>query len=277
MYQILFDLKERKPEYFYENVNISKIFGAFPGMIWNGGVYYSGISPIESAYQIKNLYHNFQIPIKLTLTNPLLKKEDCYDRYCNKIVEIFETGENEILVASPILEEYLREKFPGYKYNRSIIASATDENFEQLLNKYNMIVLPRRKVKDFDYLNSIKPENRSRVEILCTDPCSIECPRLYSHYEDYAKATLYEISGMDECLNCSGFNLNEVVLKRFEYIQYQISYQEIVENYEPLGFTEFKISGRSHKIIDPLCSLIPYLIKPTYQLEIVRYILNRIS
>lgn len=245
-------------------------------MIWNGGTFFPGIASIDVVCQVRDFYHNLGIPLKLTLTNPLLTKEDCYDRYCNKIVELFETGENEILVASPILEEYLRKKYPNYKFNRSIVASKDDVNYEDLLDRYSMIVLPRRKIKDFDFLNSIAPENRSRFELLCTDPCPIDCPRLYTHYEDYARTTLYETSPRTPINKCSTFDAEDAVIQKMAFAQYQISYQEIIEKYVPLGFTEFKISGRG-SAQSALFAVLPFLIQPQYQLAVAQYILYRVT
>lgn len=65
-----------------------------------------------------------------------------------------------------------------------------------------MIVLPRRVLKDFDFLNSIPIEKRNKFKILCNDPCPINCPFLYEHYKNYGKVSLFEESGNASLLEC---------------------------------------------------------------------------
>ena len=73
-------------------------------MIWNGGTVNQGYQPsLEKIKEIIDFYYGNNIEIALTLTNPLLTKEDLYDRYCNKIVSLCENENNSILVSSSIL------------------------------------------------------------------------------------------------------------------------------------------------------------------------------
>ena len=60
------------------------------------------------------------------------------------------------------------------------------------------------------------------------------------------------------------------------FAQYQISYQEIIEKYAPLGYTEFKISGRG-SAQSALFAILPFLIRPQYQLAVAQYVLYRTS
>ena len=52
-----------------------------------------------------------------------------------------------------------------------------------------------------------------------------------------------------------------------------ISYDEIKEIYEPLGYSEFKISGRWNKNSIAL-NVTRYLIKPEYQFDVLSYLLG---
>lgn len=272
IYGELIELNTNHPEYFYDDIRINCVFGAFPGMIWNGGgvIGNTNIPDINEIIRIKELYEFYNIPLKLTLTNPSLTKEDCYDRYCNKVVELMQNEHNMILVSSPILEEYLREKYPNYKYCKSIIASEFDCNYEQELEKYHEIVLPRRLVKDFDFLQTINEKNRSRFELLCNDPCPIDCPRLYSHYKDFAKVTLYE-KHISEIETCTAISCTE--LRGVSTIKDQISYNEIINKYLPLGYNQFKLAGRGG-VYNILHGLVKYFIKEEYQYETIFYLLN---
>jgi collagenase-like PrtC family protease len=54
--------------------------------------------------------------LRFTFSNSLLEEKHIYDTYCNLIMEEADTGNNEVIVNSPILEQYLRENYPNYKY-----------------------------------------------------------------------------------------------------------------------------------------------------------------
>lgn len=274
VYKVLNFFKNRYPEIFYENTNIKYVFGTFSNMIWNGGCINMGEGKsLLDIQHICNEYDKLNINLQLTLTNPLLKEEHCHDIYCNSVLDLLKDRNYTILVASPILEDYLRSKFKNnYNFSRSIINTREDYNFEEVLNNniYKEIVLPRRHSKNFDFLKLIDYKNRNRIEILCNDPCPIDCPRMYTHYEEYAKATLYqELYPLTKCTNNKR---NNGILEN--YWEDNILYEDIVTQYLPEGYTEFKISGRGGEDIDILCNLIFYLVKPKYQIPLIRRVLK---
>lgn len=271
IYKTLLELQQTVPKCFNSNVIIESIFDTFPNMIWNGGTINQGYQPsLEKIKEIINFYYENNIEIALTLTNPLLTKEDLYDRYCNKIVSLCENENNSILVSSSILEEYIRNKYPKFKIKRSIIASNKNIDYLPLLNKYDKIVLPRRQVKDFKFLESIPIEVRNRFELLCNDPCPITCPYLYKHYNGFAKITLYEDVTSKDILKCKTLNSNDP-LKNFYYKDDQITYNEIYEKYLPLSYNSFKLSGRND-IFTIIFSIVPFFFKQEYQLELAHYL-----
>lgn len=271
IYKTLLELQQTVPKCFNSNVIIESIFDTFPNMIWNGGTINQGYQPsLEKIKEIINFYYENNIEIALTLTNPLLTKEDLYDRYCNKIVSLCENENNSILVSSSVLEEYIRNKYPKFKIKRSIIASNKNIDYLPLLNKYDKIVLPRRQVKDFKFLESIPIEVRNRFELLCNDPCPITCPYLYKHYNGFAKITLYEDVTSKDILKCKTLNSNDP-LKNFYYKDDQITYNEIYEKYLPLSYNSFKLSGRND-IFTIIFSIVPFFFKQEYQLELAHYL-----
>lgn len=271
IYKTLLELQQTVPECFNSNVIIESIFDTFPNMIWNGGTINQGYQPsLEKIKEIINFYYENNIEIALTLTNSLLTKEDLYDRYCNKIVSLCENENNSILVSSSILEEYIRNKYPKFKIKRSIIASNKNIDYLPLLNKYDKIVLPRRQVKDFKFLESIPIEVRNRFELLCNDPCPITCPYLYKHYNGFAKITLYEDITSKDILKCKTLNSDDP-LKNFYYKDDQITYNEIYEKYLPLSYNSFKLSGRND-VFTIIFSIVPFFFKQEYQLELAHYL-----
>ena len=271
IYKTLLELQQTAPDCFNSNITIESIFDTFPNMIWNGGTINQGYQPsLEKIKEIIDFYYVNNIEIALTLTNPLLTKEDLYDRYCNKIVSLCENENNSILVSSSILEEYIRNKYPKFKIKRSIIASNKNTDYLSLLNKYDKIVLPRRQIKDFKFLESIPIEVRNRFELLCNDPCPIACPYLYKHYNGFAKITLYEEVTSKDILKCKTLKSDDP-LKNFHYKNDQITYNEICEKYLPLSYNSFKLSGRND-VFTIIFSIVPFFFKQEYQLELAHYL-----
>lgn len=263
------NLKAEAPYIFLPNSEIASVFGIFPGAIWNGGGMSFGGQKIWTREEMKSIieYYNFElhIPLRFTFTNPLLAQEHVYDTFCNVIAECGHNGYNEILVVSPILEAYLRERYPNYKYCRSIIG--TREIPCDLSDKYDLTVMRRIKNNDWEFLEQIPQEKRHKVEFLCTDPCPDNCPRLYTHYRDFARGTL-EFSTSDESQRCNMFE----VKGRFKHhyttgLKTYISREMIDNEYLPRGFNQFKISGRG-SFIGAMNGIVEYMIKPEYRQDV---------
>lgn len=271
---IIKDLLNQYPYAFVDNVNIGSAYGVFPNMIWNGGGWAAGIT--QDLGQIKDIlefYRMSEIPIRLTLTNPTLDEIDCLDKYCNSVLTIASDFSNvEILINSPILEKHIKTFYPNFILNKSILAGANNSTINEYLDdckKYHNIVLPRRFNKDFNFLNQIPINMRNRFELLCTDPCPVNCPNLYSHYDitgDFQRGVNLDKRN----LFCSHKFKTPFMLS--EYQAHQISLQEIETVYEPMGFSEFKLSGRSN--ITGIVNMIFYFFKPEYYRDACAIILG---
>lgn len=276
IYRELLIFKYYHPNYFYDNFYIETIFGHFPNMVWGGGGQVLGeMVELKDVESIFKFYNDMSIGLQLTMTNPLLEKTDVYDRYCNAILDrLLEYPLNSVLVSSPCLENYIREKHPEAKIDLSIIATTNPKNinkdFNNILENYNRLVLPRKYIKDFNYLNNIKEEYRDKIELLCNDPCPIDCPRLFSHYCDHAKANLYSTS--DIYCPCTYVDRNDLTF--FQNMEHKIFYNDF-QSYQDVGYNHFKISGRGDTLTTINC-IIPYMVKPEYQLEVAFYILKKV-
>ena len=113
---LFFDYLSQHPEYFIPNLNISAIYGNFPFCTWDGGRAYINNrhhSTVEEIQKLQKIYnYDFGIPMRFIFTNKLIEEQDCYDRFNNLVLSICNNGINEIVVNSPILEQYLRENYP---------------------------------------------------------------------------------------------------------------------------------------------------------------------
>lgn len=267
IYDFILKFQQDFPEAFYENTKIATVFGNFPNSIWNGGGFY--FSQAWEKEEVKDLIHLYNdtlnIPLRFTFTNPLIEERHCYDSYCNMIAECGHNGKNEILTSSRILENYLRKTYPKYKYCHSIIASK-DTPYD-MDKKYHISVMQRRMNNNWEFLETIPMKQRGSIEFLCNDPCPDDCPRLYTHYRDFARAQI-EFDSSSPLLGCSMKHIKgEFVNKYTKTLETYISREMIEKIYFPRGFNQFKLSGRGdyHAIIN---NIIDYWVKPEYKNDI---------
>jgi hypothetical protein len=280
-YALLFELKEKSGQCFYPNVNISTIYGNFPGCIWNGGGFsFNSVVDIRTMRDYFSWYQDKGVTLQLTFTNPVLEETDVYDRYGNAILDAAAEFDNiEILVVSPCLEKYIREKYPHIKIDKSIISTTRDRETSQdsldgylnILDNYNKCVLPRKYTKDRKFLDTIPQEYRNRFEILVTDPCPVYCPHLYEHYEEFGRMQLFQ-EPLNTNLGCQMIS-GDNPFRQWMYRAHQVQYDELTEFYDKEGFSEIKISGRGTYVFVVL-QLVPYLIKPEYHLDVYKWLLD---
>lgn len=272
-YTVLTHLQHDHPEIFYDDTKIVSVFGCFHGAIWNGGSIFLGGSETRQVIQdtIDHYNYNLKLPVRFTFTNSLITKDQCLDTYCNMIAECGHNGYNEILVVSPTLENYLRDKYPNYKYMRSIIAAENEPYKDD--KKYDLTVMKRIKNNDWDYLDQIPQEVRHKIEFLCTDPCPDNCPRLYTHYRDYARA---QIRGQaDESCACTMENVKGPFVNAYAKTQKTyIDRETILKEYLPRNFNQFKLSGRGN-VTALILHAVEYMIKPEYHHDVLSIIFHK--
>lgn len=279
---ILDEYMKKYPERFRDGIKIASVFGSFPGTIWNGGRNVAGNSALEMVPKILKAYNDRGIPVRFTFTNPVLTESHLSDKVCNEIMKMADNGMNEVIVMSPILEQYIREKYPNYKITSSTckqIRNMDDLNAE-LDKDYSLVVLDYNWNGKFDELQRIN--DKSRCEILVNACCRPNCPRRGAHYTEIGK---YQI----ELCNAAKKNIppEKVPAPKFEceYMDYDIykardfsthiSPGDIENKYLPMGFNQFKLEGRTLGDINVLETYIYYLAKPEYA-DIARFDMLRI-
>ena len=232
---------QKEPQMFYEDIRIGAIFDNFPNCLWNGGMNTFGkLIFSKEQKKIMNSFNQFGIPLRLTMTNSLITEKECYDRYSNYIMENLNNGFNQVIVSSPTLESYIRKTYPEYPIVRSILA--TENIYYDDSDKYFMSVLKREKNNDLEFLNSIK--NKNKIEILVNEICKTPCERVYTHYEDISKIQMLKDNKEEINLDCEYKKRKKFKYKTERESSTCLSRKEIKEIYEPLGFTNFKLSGR---------------------------------
>lgn len=256
---------------FKDNALIGSVYGS-PGGIWNGGRQLAGheLAKPDLLY-LKDFYNHHEITVSFTFTNSLIKDTAVHDTYCNQLLDIFNTGHNAIICNSPELETYIREKYDNqYGYISSTTKRLTkpEEQSAEFDKDYALVVLDYNHNQDFDYLNSI--EDKDNCEILVNAVCMPNCPRRIQHYLEISECQLY--NGIPE-ITCEHANKPYYKVKQQEHY---ISPQCINDTYIPMGFSHFKLEGRTAQALDLIEILIDYLIKDEYALE-VRHLLQQES
>lgn len=273
--EALINMYEKYPDIVRENTCIYSIYGTFPNAIWNGGRSVIEAEKSERRFmkKVKKFYKKHKIAITFTFTNPVLEKCHLDDKYCNEILKIFNNGLNEVLVASEILEKYIREKYPNYKINRSITSKKT--NFTDM-DKYYLFVIDKNLNRNFDFLNKIV--NKNKIEILCDEVCINNCKYTFDHYEEFGHLQLGETAPYPlygACRYTKRFSGSGFIANRNSTSDFYISPEDIKNIYFPMGFEYFKLSGRGRYNLIGLESIIDYCIKPEYQMYVRTYILEK--
>lgn len=270
IYNFILQNYKENPEIFRDNVEIGSIYDS-PACIWNGGRLMYMPETKASLEYYRDILNEFKIPMRFTFTNALLEEKHTYDTYGNLILEIFNTGTNEILCNSRILETYIRNIYGDrYKYISSTTKRLLEKD-EQIaeINKYYLTVIDYDYNKDFDFLKQI--ESPSKCELLCNSACHPNCEFRTAHYENISKCQLnYDYDNLETCLYGKTGEM-------FLSIQNSncISAEDIDNIYLPMGFKHFKLEGRIYSPLELIETLLNYLIKEECHSHI-RYMLNNL-
>lgn len=269
----------QRPQYFREGVEIASVFGAFPPSLWNGGRTQGGTC--DKSF-IKTVIKNFNergIPLRFTFTNPVIEKKHLSDNFCNMVMHLADNGMNEVIVVSPLLEDYIRKNFPNYKLTSSTCKRIVDQEelCAEVEKDYHIVVIDYDLNHRFDILEKIP--DKKKCELLVNSSCNPGCPTRKEHYEaiglqqiayanhvkkyhdvpfnvERVKREHPEILRFDNC-PCAGRSVFEVV-----NLKNHISPDEIWNTYVPMGFEQFKIEGRTSGIFNVIEHYMYYMIKP---------------
>jgi glycosyltransferase involved in cell wall biosynthesis len=195
--------REKYPEWFRLGLEITSVYGSFPGLIWNGGRVVNG-QPLswEAAASRVSFFNRRNIGVNFTFTNCLLTAEHIQDKIGNEVLKRFESSLNAVIVNSPLLEEHVRRNYPHYKIISSVTKCIYDK--EKLIadtEKYDLVVIPPEFNLDLDFLRILPPD---KVELLLNEGCPPYCAERRAHYICTSKICLGQISYEDKI--CSRYN-----------------------------------------------------------------------
>lgn len=273
LYQAILENYKNNPHTFKDNVEIGSIYDC-PTCVWNGGRLVLQNQPGRSELEeLRNMMAYFQIPVRFTFTNCLLEEKHIYDTYGNLLLDVFNTGQNEVICNTQVLEDYIRANYgDNYKYISSTtkrLGKSHSKQKEEIEKNYYLIVLDYDFNKDMKFLQNI--EHKEKCEILCNAICGVKCPHREEHYKMISQKQLdFELPTENWC----AFGVVDSLFCSKQQKGF-ISPEDINDIYLPMGFNNFKLEGRTASATDLIEILLYYLIKDEYKEEI-RYHLQHL-
>lgn len=269
LYRVFLPLFRAHREYFYDWCDIGSIYGAPADCIWGGGrVGFGDDDPRD----VLALMREYGISARLTFSNSLLRKEHLSDKKCNALCAQFVAAEgiqNGVIVHSDLLLDYLKREYPGLYFVSSTTKVLTDfEQFrsEILRDDFSYVVPDFRLNKAFEKLNTLSTGQKGKVEFLCNECCWFDCRDRRACYENVSRKSLGEDCPDHQCCapeGSEGYRFSRA-MKNPSFI----GIDSIQNIYMPMGFSNFKIEGRSLGSALILEFLLYYMTKPEYQLQV---------
>ncbi len=268
-YKVFLPLFREHREYFYDWCEIGSIYGAPGDCLWGGGRVGFGEEDPEN---VATLIKEYGISARLTFSNSLIREEHLSDRNCNYLCELFEKCSDSpsgIVIYSDMLLDYIKEKYPGFYFVSTTTKVLTDFNdFKDELNREEfMYVVPDFRLnKEFEKLNLFAENQKQKVEFLCNECCSFDCPDRKACYENVSRKSLGEDCEDHICVSPHveyGYRFSEA-MKNPGFI----GIEDIQKVYLLKGFSNFKIEGRSLGSAIVLEFLLYYMTRPEYRLKV---------
>ena len=269
LYRVFLPLFRQHREYFYDWCEIGSIYGAPGDCLWGGGrVGYGDCAPRD----VLRLTREYGVSARLTFSNSLLREEHLSDRKCNELCRLFaEAGDpaNGVIVHSDLLLHYLEKRYPGLYFVSSTTKVLTE--FQQLRQElereeFRYVVSDFRLNRAFDRLEALPAPLKDKVEFLCNECCWFGCKDRKACYETVSRKSLGEDGPEHRCAAPDaegGYRFSKAMTNPGF-----IGVGDISNVYLPMGFSHFKIEGRSLGSALILEFLLYYLTKPEYQLRV---------
>lgn len=268
------DMLKNRPDFFREGVEIASFYGVFPPCLWNGGRTQGGMTDKNFIKGVIKTFNDRGIPLRYTFTNMVLEKKHLADDRCNMILNLSNNGLNEAIVASPVLEDYLRRNYPKFKLTSSTCKRLNTEEalLAELEKDYHIVVLDYDFNNRFDVLEKLPRKND--IELLVNACCEPECPRRIEHYKAIGAQQIAYCEHIRKYPNLP-FDIEKHDPQNFRACPYSqrgvfdirklkthITPDDIWEKYIPMGFEQFKIEGRTASQLNVIETYMYYMAKP---------------
>ncbi len=269
LYKVFLPLYREHREYFYDWCEIGSIYGAPADCIWGGGRVGFGEA---GSTEVAALMREYGISARLTFSNSLIQESHLINKRCNALCNQFEhngDAQSGIIVHSDMLLDYIRNRYPDFYFVSSTTKVLTD--FDDLVEElhreeFSYVVPDFRLNRELDKLKELHDDLKNKVEFLCNECCWFGCYDRKKCYENVSRKSLGE-----ECEDHICVSPDADKGYRFSLAMENpgfIGIDAIRDIYMPVGFTNFKIEGRSLGSAIILEFLLYYLTKPEYQLKV---------
>lgn len=268
LYSVFLPLYREHSEYFYSHCEIGSVYGAPADCLWGGGRVGFGDSDPREVF---SLMKEYGISARLTFSNSLLRSEHLSDRKCNALCALFSEIEPQsgVIIHSDLLLDYLKENYPKLYFVSSTTKVLTDfRQFADELERdvFRYVVPDFRLNKAFDRLKTLPEPLKNKVEFLCNECCWAGCADRKLCYENVSRKNLGE-SCPDHICKAPDSAEGYLFSRAMENPSF-IGTDDILNTYLPMGFSNFKIEGRSLGSALILEFLLYYMTKPEYQLRV---------
>ncbi len=268
LYSVFLPLYREHSEYFYSHCEIGSVYGAPADCLWGGGRVGFGDSDPREVF---SLMKEYGISARLTFSNSLLRSKHLSDRKCNALCALFSEIEPQsgVIIHSDLLLNYLKENYPKLYFVSSTTKVLTDfRQFADELERdvFRYVVPDFRLNKAFDRLKTLPETLKNKVEFLCNECCWAGCADRKLCYENVSRKNLGE-SCPDHICKAPDSAEGYLFSRAMENPSF-IGTDDILNTYLPMGFSNFKIEGRSLGSALILEFLLYYMTKPEYQLRV---------
>ena len=269
LYSVFLPLFYSHREYFYDWCDIASVYGAPADCIWGGGRVESGNRDPREVFA---LMREYGISARLTFSNSQLEPVHLADKKCNALCALLSENDrvqNGVIIHSDLLLDYLKSHYPDLYFVSSTTKVLTD--FADFLNEVKnddfLYVVPDFRLnKAFDRLNTLPDLQKNKVEFLCNECCFFGCTDRKRCYETVSRKNLGENCPEHLCSApdaANGYRFSKAMTNPGF-----IGIDDIQNVYLPMGFSNFKIEGRSLGSALILEFLLYYMTKPEYQLHV---------
>lgn len=113
------------------------------------------------------------IAVRIPLTNSYVKLEEYREN--RPLLEKYHQGGNAVIVTNDDLARWIREDFPEYRIEASVIKNINSyQKIEDAFELFDTVVLPMRFCEDPGFL--VKIEKKDRITLFANAGCALNCP-----------------------------------------------------------------------------------------------------
>jgi collagenase-like PrtC family protease len=201
---------------------IDSFFGFTEASTLYGGRYFN--SSELSRYDVRSLY-SMNINLRLPLTNHYASREE-YKENLPFLRKYYRPG-NSLIITNDDLAAWVREDFPDYKIEASVIKNINSvKKVDEAFKLYDTVILPMSANDDEDFLMSI--ERKEDITLFANGGCALTCP---------SKICYPSISRANKNQDHSLFRCSQKLKDRNLVGMYDFD----LDHLQSLGFSRFKL------------------------------------